>query len=520
MDSFTLQNLSSALAPFALYLAIGAVVFFVLWLFALGRNASKATRLAVLEHKATEDTQDIQVLKQETQQLNATRDELAETLAAVKSKYEILEAQTNDLKAERDRMQQAHELTIMQTKDLEKQILASYLESKSLKEQLDYEKATAQENLRSQKEQFEEARKHLSAEFENLSNRFLDQKSKEFSEQSTKSLGSILLPLREQINIFQKRVNDAQTQNTTEFSSLKTQIEMVKNLGIQMSTEASNLAAALKGNKKILGNWGEMQLETLLQNAGLEKGVQYEAQTRATTDEGTKAIPDFIVHLPDERFIVIDSKVSLNAYQEALASENPEQTQTYIQLHVKAVKDHVKSLSEKDYANLKSLGKQSIGFVFMFMPIEAAYTLVLQQYPQMFVEAYNKGVVLVSQSTLLPTLKTVANIWKLVKSDEQAQEIVNKAMDIYNQLAVFCEHYHKVGNALSTATKSYNSGVTSLVGQQGLYGKVERFKALSTKSAKDMSDIKMIEQTPDVERLEIAVAKTLPKIENNNKIKG
>ncbi|CCG19913.1 DNA recombination protein RmuC homolog [Taylorella asinigenitalis 14/45] len=504
MDSLTLQNLSSKLAPFALYLAIGAVLFFILFVFFMVRNASKATRMAVLEHKAEESAQDLQNFKTQVDDLNIQRDELAEALAGVKSKYEMLEAQATDFKAQRDHIQQAHEEQLTRANDLEKQVLASKLESQNLKENLAKEKAQANEHLQSLKEQFTESRKQLATEFENLSNRYLDEKSKSFSEKSEKSIGSLLTPFREQIEAFQKRVNDVQTQNTAEFASLKTQIETVKSLGIQMSTEASNLAAALKGNKKLLGNWGEIQLETLLQNAGLERGLQYETQQRATNDEGSKAIPDFLVHLPDERYIVIDSKVSLNSYQEAVTSEDPQQTQSHIDAHVRAVSEHIKSLSQKDYANLNIKGN-SIGFVFMFMPIEAAYTLVLQQNPKLFVEAYNKGVVLVSQSTLLPTLKTVANIWKLVQSDEQAQEIVKKAFDIYNQLAVFCEHFHKVGNALSSAITGYNNGVTSLIGQQGLYNKVEKFKNLSTKNAKALPQLKTIETGPEIRRLEISL---------------
>ncbi len=319
-------------------------------------------------------------------------------------------------------------------------------------------------------------------------------------QQTQKSIQQILQPFKEQLHQFHRRVNDIHTQSMMGQAALQQQVQQMMQANIKMGEDAQQLAQALKGNKKVLGNWGELQLETALEHAGLQKEVNYFTQSHFKNQQGERLIPDVVIVLPEGRQLIVDSKVSLVAYQQAVAEVNPQRAESYLRQLAKDVRAHVDDLARKDYAGLPDI--QSVGFVMMFMPIEAAYIEALRQDEGLFQYAYAKGVVLVSQTSLLPTLRTVANVWMLSNSHRELQEIGDRAVETYNQLVTVAEHLSKLGAALNNANKVYNQAMTSFAGQQGLVSKLDRFQQLSAKSAKTMPELGGIDIVAETDKLQ------------------
>lgn len=354
------------------------------------------------------------------------------------------------------------------------------------------------------RQSFDQSREQLKNEFQNLANQILEEKGKTFAQNSQSSLDSLLKPFREQISAFQQRINQVHDASVRGQASLGAEIKQVLEVGLRMSSEANSLALALKGDKKTTGNWGEIQLERTLELAGLVKGDHYDAQLRFQDTEGQNRHPDFVIKLPDDKHMVIDSKVSLVDYDRALSAATDAERDAALEAHVKAVRNHIDDLSRKDYSNL--IGMRSPSFVLMFMPIESAYIEALKFNKDLFNYGYQRNVVMVSHTTLMPILKTVANLWMVSRSNAQAQELSARAGEIYNQVVVVAENLKKLGDTLGTANNHYNRAVTSLAGRQGLYGKVSRFNELSAKANKTMPAIEPLHTDIDIEKLELLVA--------------
>ncbi|HMU67418.1 MAG TPA: DNA recombination protein RmuC, partial [Cellvibrionaceae bacterium] len=242
----------------------------------------------------------------------------------------------------------------------------------------------------------------------------------------------------------------------------------------QITQDAQNLTLALKGDKKLSGSWGEMQLEKTLQLAGLVPGEHYSREVVLQHEDGASRRPDFIIHLPDGKHLVLDSKVSLVDYDAACAASSEDDIKLALEAYVKALKRHIDGLAERDYSNL--VGVRSPSFVLMFLPLEAAYIEALKFNRELFNYGYNKNVILVAHTTLMPILRTVANVWQLDRSSKEAEAISARAGDIYNQACLVAERLLKLGKTLSTANAHYNETVRALAGNQGLHGKLERFK--------------------------------------------
>lgn len=359
--------------------------------------------------------------------------------------------------------------------------------------------AEKEKHFREQQQLLENNKKQLTLEFQQLANQILEEKSRSFSQSNQTALDTLLKPFKEQIESFQKRVNEVHSETLHGNASLEAELKKVLDIGLNMSKEANNLTNALKGQKKVLGNWGEMQLENALQSAGLIANEHYLAQAHFKDKEGNHRYPDFLIKLPDNKHIVIDCKVSLVAYEQAVAATDEQQVNLHLQEHIQAIKQHIKSLSDKDYSHLE--GIQSPDFVLMFIPIEPAYIEALKQDPNLFNSAYEKNIVFVSYTTLMPILRTVANLWRIEKGNREAREISDKAGDIYNQVCIVAERLQKLGNNLSSVMKQYNDTVTSFSGQRGLFGKVERFQALSTKTTKTLPPLENLTADIEVERL-------------------
>lgn len=354
----------------------------------------------------------------------------------------------------------------------------------------------------------DQAHGQMKLEFQNLANHILDEKSRVFSSASQTALDALLRPFREQVEGFQKRVNQIHDETLRGNASLGTEIRRVADLGMQISAEASGLTAALRGDKKTLGNWGELQLERTLQLAGLVKDEHYAVQPRYQDGQNQRRHPDFVIHLPDNKHIVIDSKVSLVDYERAVLAENEDDQKQARDAHVRAVRQHVDDLAGKDYSNLA--GMESPSFVLMYMPVEAAYIEVLRHTHELYDYAYRRNVVLVSPTTVLPVLKTVANVWMVVRSNEQAHQLSERAGEIYNQVALMAERLKRLGGTLGTASGHYNDVVTAVAGQQGLFGKVSRFGELSSRANRVLPELDPLNADFDNARLIADGPDTLP----------
>ncbi len=345
-----------------------------------------------------------------------------------------------------------------------------------------------------------EARDNLKQEFELLANRIFEDKGKHFTSTSRESLETMLKPFREQITGFQSRINEVHTESVKGQSALEAEIKKVLEVGLEMNTQATNLTTALKGDKKTTGNWGEAQLERTLELAGLLPGDHYETQASYTDAEGKRRLPDFVIKLPDNKCLVIDSKVSLVDYERAISAETEEARGDALKAHAQAVRNHIDDLSSKDYASLSGL--DSPDFVLLFMPIEPAYIEAMKYNRDLFNYGYQQQVVMVSHTTLMPILRTVANLWMIDQSNREAREISTRAGEIYNQVCLVAERLQKLGNTLKAANNHYNQAVKGLAGQQGLHGKVERFRQLSSKASKNLTDLEPIHADIEIERLE------------------
>ena len=467
-----------------------------LWLFSLLAIVVLLILLLILrQQKYTHLHQELSKTTQDYNQLASKFDELS----GVKNQFEqqTIKVQTENQGLQyrlTERDEQIHHLT-QERQNLTEKLTALSQELTGLKTTL----AEKEKHFSEQQQNFEQSKQQLGVEFQNLANRILDEKSRSFSQSNQTALETLLKPFREQIEGFQKRVNEIHSESVKGNAGLEAEIKKVLEIGLNMSQEASNLTSALKGEKKTLGNWGEVQLERALQLAGLEENIHYRAQAHFKDEQGGRNYPDFVLNLPDEKHLIIDSKMSLVAYESAVNSEDDFERERLLKEHISALKTHINDLHKKDYSNL--IGMRSPNFVLMFIAVEPAYIEALKSDPALFNYGYERNVIMVSHTTLMPILRTVANLWRIERGNAEAKEIAEKAGEIYNQICLVAERLSKLGNTLSTVSNQYNSTVTALVGQQGLVGKVERFKTLSAKANKTMPEVELLNNQLDLARL-------------------
>lgn len=412
--------------------------------------------------------------------------------AALTARYEALQQQKNE-------WQQQAEQGRQQLAQVQQQLSDLHSENTRLATRQQERDASHTQQL----QQFEQQKQALQKEFENLANRIFDEKGRAFNQSSQQSLDHLLKPFREQIESFQKRVNDVHSESLRGHATLEAEIKKVLETGLNMQKEADNLARALKGDSQKRGAWGQAQLERTLEMSGLVRDVHYATEAVFRNDENRPLRPDYVVKLPDGKHMVIDSKVTLNAYDELIAAETEEQQQQALDEHIQAVRRHIDDLSSKDYSNL--IGMRSPGFVLMFMPVEPAYIEALKHQKDLFGYGYAKNVILVSHTTLVPILRTVANLWMLDQSNKEAREISDRAGEIFNQVCLVAERLQKLGNSLGAVSNHYNDTVKALTGQQGLYGKVDRFSILSSKVSKSLPPLEATHLDLQIERLNPAL---------------
>lgn len=342
-----------------------------------------------------------------------------------------------------------------------------------------------------------EARSALNVEFKSLAHEIFDAKQKTFKEQSQVQLDSVLKPLGEKIKDFEKRVADSYNQESKDRFSLIKEVKNLQELNARISQDAINLTNALKGDSKTQGTWGEVILERVLEKSGLVKGREYEVQVSLKSDEGKRYQPDVIVHLPEGKDIIIDSKVSLTAYERYCSADDDGGTERAdaLKLHVHSLRQHIKQLSEKDYQKLD--GVRTLDFIFLFVPIEAAFSLGVQQDNDLYLDAFDKNIVMVAPSTLLATLRTIQNIWRYEQQNKNAHEIANKAGDLYDKFVNFVSDLEDVGTRLGTLQKSYDKAHNKLISGRGsLVGRAEVIKGLGAKVSKSLPQA-MVENALD-----------------------
>ncbi len=332
-----------------------------------------------------------------------------------------------------------------------------------------------------------DARAQLTTEFQNLANKILEEKSKKFTDQNRLNLEQVLNPLRDQLGDFRRKVEDVYEKESKDRMSLFHEINSLKSLNQQISSDAINLTNALKGQSKTQGAWGEVILERVLEESGLHKGREYDTQGSFTTDEGKRLRPDVIVHLPEGKDIVIDSKVSLTGYERYCSSDDEVERQLALREHVASLRNHIKGLSVKNYEDLP--GINSLDFVLLFVPIEAAFITAVENDQSLFREAFDKNIIVVSPTTLLATLRTVHNIWRYEYQNKNALEIAEKAGGLYDQFVRFGESLLDVEDKLSKAQTSFQTAKSRLMdGRGNLVTRTQQLQKLGAKAKKKMPE--------------------------------
>jgi len=346
-----------------------------------------------------------------------------------------------------------------------------------------------EEEIKASAEKFkalEEAKEELSREFKLLSNQIFEEKSKQFSSANKEQLEFLLKPFREQISAFSKESREQFNTELKERHLLKDELLRLKEMNARLSEDAVNLTKALKGENKTQGNWGEIVLEKILEQSGLRSGVEYELQASLKSEENKTYRPDVIIHLPGERDVIVDSKVSLVAYERFVNAEDEREKLTALKEHISSISLHIKGLSEKKYEKLD--GVNSLDFVLLFMPIEGAFLLALEQDGEFFKRAFESNILVVSPSTLLVTLRTIEHIWRTRRQEEHAKKIADEAEAMLHKLALFVDEMLKIGNLLESTKNSYDVAMGRLKSGNGnVIRRAENMQKLGIKLKKQIA---------------------------------
>lgn len=343
----------------------------------------------------------------------------------------------------------------------------------------------SKQKLEDNKKEIENIQEKFSKEFKVLANEILEANSNKITKRNKENLETILNPLQENIEKFEKRIESTHKDTIDRHAALRQQIIGLKELNTQMSKEAVNLTNALKGDSKIQGDWGETQLEVLLEKANLTKEIHYSTQGGYRDEEGKLKKPDFIINLPDDRHLIIDAKVSLVDYERYFSAEDEAEKEKFLKKHIESIRKHFKGLGEKKYSDLYEIN--SPDYVLMFVPIEPALMLALHESKNLYLEALDKNVVLVSTSTLLATLSTVSSMWRQENQKKNVLEIAVQAGRLYDQFVNLTDDLLKLGNQFKTAQGTYESTMKKLTGKGHLVTKVERLKLLGAKTNKNIN---------------------------------
>ena len=451
----------------ALGLLVGVVVGALLgYFFAVGRSQSTLAEQQQ-QHRQQQLEQEA-LLQQPLQLLREKKVELETLLQAQAAELARHQATLGEREQDLSRLQEVYR---GQTAQLA-----------SLKTELDQQRTAADEKI----QDLQQARQQLSQDFEVLANRIFDDKTERFNKHSKTTLDTALSPLREQLTDFKKKVEDVYDKESKERVSLVAELAQLKELNKQMSTDALKLTNALKGDNKTQGNWGEVILERVLEESGLHKGREYETQVSLKSEQGVSR-PDVIIRLPENKDIIIDSKVSLLHYERYCSSDNEVERRQFLKEHAASVREHIKGLSVKNYENLQGL--RSLDFVFIFIPIESAFMAAFEYDQTMFRDAYEKNIIVVGPTTLLATLRTVQSIWRYERQNKNAEEIARQAGAMHDKFVAFINDLEKISEHLEKASQAHGSALNKLAtGRGNLVNSTLRLEKLGAKVKKSIPD--------------------------------
>ncbi|AUG03585.1 DNA recombination protein RmuC [Pseudomonas sp. 09C 129] len=444
------------------------------------RLSSRQTELSLLEERLA-----TALLAQDglNAQLDACRDEISDLgqanavkqadLAAVRREVELLQI-------ERDNARDAAHAWNLERASKEAELRRLDAQAASLNAELREQQESHQQRL----SDLQGSRDELRAQFAELAGKIFDEREQRFAENSQQRLGQLLDPLKERIQSFEKRVEESYQAEARERFSLGKELERLQQLNLRLSDEATNLTRALKG-QKTQGNWGELILERVLEHAGLEKGREYQTQVSLKGPDGERFQPDVLIMLPGDKQVVVDSKVSLTAYQQFVAADDEVIGQAALKQHVLSLRNHVKGLAGKDYKRLEGL--HSLDFVLLFVPIEAAFSAALQAEPNLFQEAFDRNIVIVSPTTLLATLRVIDSLWKQERQSQNAREIAERAGWLYDKFVLFIQDLDEVGNRLQQLDKAYSAARNKLTeGRGNLVSRSEQLRLLGARASKSL----------------------------------
>ncbi len=410
------------------------------------------TDLQLKQESSTKDHEQIITLNKEVAQLQARYPQLEQSLAENKNEKESLKKINAEI---------SEKINAINTK-------ASTLET---------EKQLLEQQLKTLKEYVDEVKKQTKLEFENLANKILEEKGKSFTETTEKSLETLLKPLRDKIQTFEKAVDDKYTNEAKERHALKSEIEKLITLNDKMALETNSLTQALRGDSKVQGDWGELVLERILEASGLREGHEYSLQKSHNDEEGDRFRPDVVINLPENKHVIVDSKVSLKAYDLHRSTQDEVLKGKMLDEHLKSLEKHIDDLGSKHYSKLK--GVNSPEFVFMFIPIEPAYLFAMQSDSELSARAWKKGVAIVTSTTLLTSLKTVASIWRLEKQNKNALEIAQEGAKLYDKFVGFLDDFEKIGTTFESGQKHFTSAMGKLKdGPGNVFKKMELLREL------------------------------------------
>ena len=428
-------------------------------------------------------------------------DELNQNFTKKEAEFnKILAEISAENKSQNQKIAELQELNFKQNTEI-KELQNDKNQLIGLKSQLSAQNENLQKLLDSQKEEITKMQEVAKTEFQNLANKILEEKTLKFTEQNQQNLKNILNPLQEKITDFEKKVENTHKESIDYHAALRQQIIGLKDLNVQMSKETVNLTKALKGDSKIQGNWGELVLERVLEKSGLEKGREYEIQKSFVTEEGNRVQPDVVINLPDGKKMIVDSKVSLTAYEKYINEDEEEQKSAFLKEHVNSLKRHVEQLGNKNYQHLYEM--ESPDFVLLFIPIEPAFAIALNEDTQLYNKAFEKNIVIVTPSTLLATLRTIDSMWTNQKQQDNAIEIARQAGALYDKFEGFVTDLVKIGKKMDEAKSEYEGAMNKLVdGKGNLITSVQKLKIMGAKAKKSLPDAIINRANTSLENLE------------------
>lgn len=399
-----------------------------------------------------------------------------ESTIKLQAENDFQNKQIHQLREEKESLEDSNEILRQDNQELIARISIRETEFANLKERLEQQ----QQETQALQEKF-------TTEFENLANKILEEKSEKFTKQNKLNLETILTPLQEKILHFEQKVEQTHKESIDHHAALRQQIFGLQQTNMKMSEETLNLTKALKGDNKMQGNWGEMILESVLEKSGLEKGREYETQQSYTTENGNKLQPDVVIYLPDQRHMVIDSKVSLVAYEQYVNTTDVDEQRRYLQEHLISIKRHIDGLSEKNYFELYK--GTSPDFVLLFIPIETAFSTAINADNSLYTKAFEKNIVIVTPSTLLATLRTIESMWTQRKQQENAYEIARQAGLLYDKFVGLITDLTKVGKKIDETKNEYESAFNKLSeGKGNLITSVQKLKDMGAKAKKSLEN--------------------------------